>query len=73
MRRFVPRSKSLVMLTVAFALVAGLTSPAAAQLKSRVDASEATILVPQGSPFTCRVDEGYGRWTNCDQGGGGSN
>ena len=73
MRRFVPKSKSFLTLAVAIALAVGLTSPAAAQSKSRVDASEATILVPQGSPFTCRVDEGYGRWTNCDQGGGGSN
>ncbi len=22
-----------------------------------------------GNPFVCRTDEGYGRWTSCDQGG----
>ncbi len=30
-------------------------------------------LVNRAAPFTCIVDEGYGRRTNCDQGGGGSN
>jgi hypothetical protein len=73
MRRFVPKSKSFLLLGVAFALAAGMTSPAAAQAKSRVDTRNATILVPHGSPFACQVDEGYGRWSNCDQGGGGSN
>jgi hypothetical protein len=22
-----------------------------------------------GNPFVCRTDEGYGRWTSCDNGG----
>ena len=25
------------------------------------------------NPYNCFADEGYGRWSNCDQGGGGSN
>jgi hypothetical protein len=61
--------KSFLILAVAFALVASVASPAAAAIKYGAGLNNATVLVPHA----CRVDEGYGRWSNCDQGGGGSN
>jgi hypothetical protein len=53
---------------VATALV--LTSVGLAVAEARpMSPPQGEFINQPGNPFVCRTDEGYGRWTNCDQGG----
>jgi hypothetical protein len=53
---------------VATALV--LTSVGLAVAEARpMSPPQGEFINQPGNPFVCRTDEGYGRWTGCDQGG----
>ena len=51
--------RTLLSIGIATALAVGLASSAVSAPKRGLEAS-------QSQPFTCRTDEGYGRYTTCD-------
>jgi hypothetical protein len=54
-----------IAIALAAASVVVLTMTAASAARNE----RGLINRPVGNPFVCRTDEGYGRYTSCDQGG----
>ena len=60
------RSSAIVLKLFAAAMVLGVSvasSPAGAK------PHHVQVTRPAAQPHVCVIDEGYGRWTSCDQGG----
>lgn len=60
--------RTFIAIAVTSVTLGALASSASAQTRLRGDPG---LFASQ--PFAnCMIDEGYGRWTNCHQGGGGN-